>query len=116
MGDAFAALTNFTKGLEEMMYFRRRNRMKTKNKKKNFAGNCVIFPRNQVKTKKRKGLRRNLRPFLAGNLKDLTVFFLWTSSAQLWMRGRINLDGGTLNIDGTLLSMGDASPRVPPTI
>ena len=37
-GDAFAALTNFRKSLMEMMYFRRWNWMKTKNKKKVFAG------------------------------------------------------------------------------
>ena len=40
-GDAFAALTNFTKSLAEMKYFRRRNWMKTI--KKVFAGNCSHF-------------------------------------------------------------------------
>ena len=56
----------------EMMYFRRRKWMKTKNKKNIFAKNVVFFPQNQVKTKK-KGLHRNLRPFSAGNLWDVLV-------------------------------------------
>ena len=47
--------------------------MKTK-KKRSSPEIEVIFPRNQVKTKKNnKGLRRNLRLFSSGNLQDLLV-------------------------------------------
>ena len=33
------------------------------------------------------------------------LFFLWSSSAQLWMGGRLNLDGETLNLDGGTLTL-----------
>ena len=53
MGGGFAALNNFTKSLVEMMYFRRRNWMNTK-KKRSLPQIGISFPRNQVKTKKKK--------------------------------------------------------------
>ena len=51
----------------------------------------VIFPRNQVKTeekKKKKGLRRNLRPFSAGNLQDLLVLACYFSSGHPALNSR----------------------------
>ena len=108
MGDAFAALTNFTKSSVEMMYFRRRNWWRIK--KKVFVGNWSRFsPKSGEDHKKRSSPqfatifgRKFAEAFSPGWL-----FFLWSSSAQLSMGGRLNLDGGRS------LSMGE---RVPPTI
>ena len=62
---------------------------------KKFSGNTVfpspeievIFPRNQVKTKK-KGLGRNLRPFSAGNLQNLLVLAGCFSSGHAALNSR----------------------------
>ena len=43
MGGRFCSLLQLYKSLVEMMYIRRRNWMKTKNKKKVFAGNWSHF-------------------------------------------------------------------------
>ena len=96
MGDAFAALTNFTKNLVEVMYFRRRNWMKTKNKKKVFAGNWSHFsPKSGEDQKKIFTQFATIfgRKFV-GSFNPGWLFFLWSSSAQLSMGGRLNLDGG----------------------
>ena len=47
----------------------------------------VIFPRNQVKTKK-KGLRRNLPPFSSGNFQDLLVLARYFSSGHPALNSR----------------------------
>ena len=57
----------------------------------------VIFPRNPVKTKK-KALPQFANIFgrkFVGSFSPGWLFFLWSSSAQLAMRGGLNLDGGT---------------------
>ena len=79
MWDAFAGLTNFTKSFVEMMYFRRRNWIKTKNKKKFFAGNWSQFTPKSGEDQK-KGLHRRLRPFSSENLWDLLVLDGYFSS------------------------------------
>ena len=87
MGDAFAALTNFEFSGNDV--FRRRNWMKTKNKKNVSPKIEVIFPRNQVKTSKKKDQfvttlgRKFIVSFSPGWL-----FFHWSFSAQLSMGGR----------------------------
>ena len=97
-GDAFAALNNFTKSLVEMMYFRRRNWMKTKNKKKVFAGNWRhISPKSCEDQKKRSSPLFAIifgRKFV-GCFSPGWLFFLWSSSAQLSLGGTLTLDGGT---------------------
>ena len=59
----------------------------------------AIFPRNQVKNKKEKRSSPQFattfgRKFV-GSFSPGWLFFLWSSSAQLSMGGRLNLDGGT---------------------
>ena len=53
--------------------------MNTKNKKKVFAGNWSHFSLKSGEDQK-KGLRRNLRPFSAGNLLDFLVLAGYFSS------------------------------------
>ena len=88
--DAFAAVTNFTKGLVEMMYFRRRYWLKTNNKKKVFARNWShFFPKSGEDQKKGLFRQEICRIFSPGWL-----FFFWSSSAQLSIGGHLNLDEG----------------------
>ena len=62
------------------MYFRSRNWMKTKEKV--FAGNWSHFSPKSGENQKKGGLRRNLRPFSAGNLQDLLVLAGYFSSGH----------------------------------
>ena len=97
-GDAFAALTNFTKSLVEMMYFRRRNWKKTKNKKKVFAGSWTHFSPKSSEDQKKRSSPQFVTIFgriFVGSFSPGLLFFLWSSSAQLSVGGRINLDEGT---------------------
>ena len=96
-GDAFAALTNFRKSLEKMMYFRRWNWMKTKNKQKVFAGIWSQFSPKSGEDKKKGSSPQIATIFgrkFVGSFSPRWLFFLWSSSAQLSMGGRLNLDGG----------------------
>ena len=92
--------------------------MKTKTRKRSSPEVEVIFPRNQVKTTK--------KDFFATIFEAVTIFgrkfvesfnpawlfFLWSSSAQLSVGGRLNLDGGDAKSRwGDANSQwGDASP------
>ena len=75
----------------------------------------VIFPRNQVNTKKKRSSPQFATIFgrkFVGSFSPIWLFFLWSSSAQLSMVGCLNLDGGTLNIDGGTLTL-DGGTRPP---
>ena len=129
-------MTNFTKSLVEMMYFRPRNSMKTKNKKKIFAKNWshifpeirrrpkkkslpeieVIFPPNQVKTNKKTkkvfaAICDHFWQEICRILKSWqAIFFLVIQRSTL--DGRcLNLDRRTLNLEeGTLTFDGGTRP------
>ena len=92
-----------------MKYFRRRNWLKTKNKKKIFAENWSHSSPKLGKNKKKK--RSSLqfatvfvRKFV-GSFSPGWLFFLCSSSNQLSMEGCLSLNGGTLNLDGGRLSL-----------
>ena len=90
---------------------------------KKFSGNDAFPSPKLNKDQKKKGLRRQLKSFFpairgrpkerlslqfatifgrkcAGSFSPGWLFFLCSSSDQLSMRGRINLDGRTLTLDG----------------
>ena len=124
-----------------MINFRRRNWMKTRNKKKVFAGKWSDFFPKSGKDQK-KGLRRKLKSFypeirwkpqkrssreievfspqfatifgrkFAGSFSTGWLFFLWSSSAQLLMGERLTLDGRMLNLNGGMLTL-DGGTRPP---
>ena len=71
-----------------------------KTKKKPLPEIEVIFPRNQVKTKKKKRSSPQFGRKFVRFFSPSWLFFLWSSSAQLSMGGRLNLDGMALNLDG----------------
>ena len=75
----------------------------------------VIFPRNQVKTKKKVFAADGDHQYIKQFFSPGWLSFLWSSSVQLSMGGRQNLDGGTLTFDGGTrppcnLSTGHAVP------
>ena len=75
----------------------------------------VIFPQNQVKTKKKRSSPQVANIFdrkFVGFFSPRWLFFVRSSSAQLSMGGRLNLDGGTLNLDGGTLTL-DGGTRPP---
>ena len=92
---------------------------------KKFSGNEVFLsPKLNEDQKQGKGLRLKLKSFFpeirrrpikkrsspqfatifgrkfVGSFSPGWLFFLWSSSAQLSMGGRLNFDGGTLTLDG----------------
>ena len=79
MGGRFCSLDQLSTSLVEMMYFRRQNWMKTKKRKRSSQQFATIFGRKFV-----------------GYFSPGWLFFLWSSSDQLLMGGRLNLDGATL--------------------
>ena len=57
-----------------------------------------FFPKSgENKQKKKK--KKKVFAAIVGSFGPDWLFFLWSSSAQLSMGGRLNLDWGTLNLD-----------------
>ena len=111
MGGRFCSLDQTS---VEIMQYRSRNWMKTK--KKVFAEKWSIFPRNHVKTKKKKiftAIWDYIRPEFVGFIRAGWLLFVSSSSAQISIGGRLNLDGGTLNLDGGMPTFDGG--RVPPS-
>ena len=70
----------------------------------------VFFPQNQVNTKKKKvftAIWDYLRPEFGGFIRAGWLLIVSSSSVQISMGGRLNLDRGTLTLDAS---------RVLPTI
>ena len=107
MGGRFCGLDQLYKKFSGNDVLRSPKLNEDQKQEKGIRRKLVIFPRNQMKIKK--GLRRKLRPFFGrkfvGSFSPGWLFFLWSSSAQLSMGGRLTLDGGTPNS-----RWGDVSP------
>ena len=88
--------------------------MKTKSRKKVFAGNgSHFFPKSgeDLKKKSLPQYATTLGRKFVGSFSPGWLFFVWSSSAQLSMGGRLNLDWGMLNLDGGTLTLdGDTRP------
>ena len=60
----------------------------------------MFFPRNQVKTKKKQTKNKVFTAIWDNFIRAGWLFFVWSSSAQISMGGRLNLDWGKLTLDG----------------
>ena len=80
----------------------------------------AFFPRNQVKTQKKKvfvEIWDYIWPELVGFILAGRLLIVLSSSVQISMGGRLNLDRETLNLDGGTLTLNwRRAPRVPLTI
>ena len=97
MGDAFAALTKLQWELCNSV-----PAIEGRPKKEVFAKNWSVFPRSQVKTKKKvfTVIWDYIRPEFVGFIRASWLLIVSSSSARVSMGGRLNLDGGTLTLDG----------------
>ena len=102
MGKRFCSLDQLYKKFSGNDVFPSPKLNEDQNKKKASPKIDVIFPRNQVKTKKRSSpqFATIFGKKFAGSFSPGWLFFLWLSSAQLSIGGCLNLNGGTLNLDG----------------
>ena len=81
--------------------------MKTEKKKKSSPKIEVFFSRNQVKTKKKikwkkvfNAILDYIQPEFVGFIRAGWLLIVWSSSAQISMGERLNLDREMLNFDG----------------
>ena len=88
MGGRFGSLNQLCKKFRGNYVFPLPKLIKDQIKKTSSPEIKVIFPRTGEDQKKIKGLRRNLRPFSAGNLQDLLVLAGYFSSGHPALNSR----------------------------
>ena len=92
--------------------------MKTRNKKKGLRRKLKSFSPNSGEDQRKRSSPQfvtTLGKKFVGSFSPGWLFFLWSSSAQLLMGRRLNLDGWTLNLDGGTLTLdGGLSTGLPP--